>query len=105
MLGQIEPMRAPVGRVGAPLDQPGGGQLVDQAAEGDRRDVERFGELALLRAFAALEARQHGPLRAGRVELARPLVRIGAQQPRGVVQREGDLAPRREDAIHKQLTS
>ena len=87
-------MRAPVGRIVAPLDEAGRGQLVDQAAEGDRRDVERFGELALLDALAALEARKHRPLRAGRIELARPLVGIGAQEPRRVVQREGEFAGR-----------
>ena len=94
LLGEIEPMRAPVGRIVAPLDQTGRGQLVDQAAEGDRRDVERLGEFALLDALAALEPRQHRPLGARRVEFARALVGIGAQQARHVVQREAELAAR-----------
>ena len=99
LLGQIEPMRTPVGGIVASLDQTGCGQLVDQAAKGDWRDVERFGELVLLGALAPLEPGQHGPLGAGRVEFARPLVGIGAQEAGRVVQREGDLAAGREDAI------
>ena len=59
-------MGAAVGRIGAPLDQSGGGELVDQAGERDRRDVERLGKLALLGTLAALQPRKHGPLRARR---------------------------------------
>ncbi len=92
-------MGAAVGRVGAPLDQPGRGELVDQAGQGDRRDVERVGELALLRALAALQARQHRPLGAGRVELARAMVRIGAQHARRVVEGESHFAPAGKDSI------
>ncbi len=105
LLRQIEAMRAPVGRVVAALDEAGRGQLVDQAAEGDRREVERFGEFALLGALAALQPRQHRPLGAGRVELARPLVGIGAQEARHVVQREGEFAAGRVRRDYKQVTS
>ena len=91
-------MRAAVGRIGAPLDQPRGVELVDQASERDRRDIERSGELALFVAFAALQARQHGPLGAGRAELAGAQVRLGPEHPRGVVQGEArDLPTARVD--------
>src|SRR5208283_3182193 len=107
LVRQVEPMRAPVLRVGAPLDHPRRVQLVDQPGEGDRRDVERLGKLALLRAFTALQARQHGPLRSGGVELARAKVRIGSEQPRHVVEGKSDLPSLRNDPIvsyrhHKQ---
>ena len=85
-------MRAPVGRIVAPLDEAGGGQFVDQAAERDRREVERLREFALLDALAALQARQHRPLGPRRAEFARTLVGIGPEQPRHVVEREAELA-------------
>ena len=78
-------MGAPVCRVVAPLDEAGGGQLVDQAAERDRREVERLGQFVLLDALAALQAREHRPLGARRAEFARALVGIGPKQPRHVV--------------------
>ena len=90
-------MRAPVVRVGAALDQAGGVELVDQAGERDRRDIERLGELALLIALTALEPRQNRPLRARRAELAGAMVRIGSEQPCGVMEGESDLPPARED--------
>ena len=86
-------MGAAVGRVGAPLDHAGRGELVDQANQGDRRDVKRFGELVLLRSLAALQARQDGPLGAGGVELARAMVRIGAQHARRVVEGKSHFPP------------
>ena len=84
---------ASIGRVVAPLDHAGRGQRVDQADEGDRRDVERLRELALLRAFATLQARQDGPLGAGRIQFAGAMVRIRAQQSRRVIEGEGDIPP------------
>ena len=92
-------MRAPVGGIVASLDQAGRGQLVDEAAESDRRDVERLGEFVLLGALAALEPRKDGPLGSCRVEFARPLVGIGAQEAGRVVEGEAELAGGRENAI------
>src|ERR1700677_2281456 len=56
-LRQIKAIRASVRIVVAALDQPARAQLVDQARQRDRRQVERLGELALLEALAALKAR------------------------------------------------
>ena len=83
-------MGAPVGRIVAPLDEAGGGQLVDQAAERDRREVERLGKFVLLDALAALQPRQHRPLRARRAEFARALVGIG---PQAAAPRHGGAKP------------
>ena len=44
VLGQIEVIRPPVGRVGAPLDQAGGLHAVDLAAERDRLHIHLVGE-------------------------------------------------------------
>ena len=79
-------------RVGTALDETGRGELVDQARERDRREVELFGEFRLARAFAALQARQHGPLGASRRHRASALVGEGAKQTRNVIQRESKLA-------------
>ena len=76
---QIEAVGAPVGRVVATLDQAGRSELVDKAAERDRREVERVGEFALVHALASLQPRQNRPLGSGRAELAGALVGIGAQ--------------------------
>ena len=89
-------MCAPVRRVVAPLDKAGGGQFINQAAERDRREVERLGKLALLDALAALQAREHRPLGPGGPEFAGSLVGIGPEQPRHVMEREPQL-PRRRD--------
>src|SRR5690606_5631565 len=45
--GQVEQPRAAVGRVGAALDQPGLGQPVDHPRQGDRLDLDQFGERPL----------------------------------------------------------
>ena len=99
---EIEPVGAPVGRIVAPLDEAGGRQLVDQPPERDRREVERLGEFVLLRALAALQAREHRPLRAGRAEFAGALVGIGPEQARDVMERESQLAIGREGSVCEQ---
>ena len=85
-------MGAAIRRVVAPLDEAGGGQFVDQAAERDRREIERLGQFVLLDALTALQARKNRPLRARRAEFAGALVGIGPQEPRHVAQRKGEFA-------------
>ena len=92
LLGQEKPIGPPVGCVVAPLDEAGGGEFVDQAPERDRGEIERFGQLVLLDALAALQPRQHRPLRARRAEFAGALVGIGPQEPRHVMEREAEFA-------------
>ena len=89
---EIETVGAAVGRIVAPLDEAGGGQFVDQPPECDRREVERLGQFVLLGALAALQAREHRPLRAGRAEFAGALVGIGPEQASDVMERETQLA-------------
>ena len=52
---EIQPLGAPIVRVGAPLDQAVVAQPVDQPRQRDRLDVEHFGEFRLLEALIALE--------------------------------------------------
>ena len=89
-------MDAPVARVGAPLDETGGVELVDEARDGDGGEVEDARELALACAFTALQTAQHRPLRAGRGQLAGALVGQGAQQTRNIMQGEREFAGRAE---------
>ena len=96
LFGEIEAMGASVRRIVAPLDQAGDGQFVDQAAERDRREVERLRQFALLDALAALQAREHRPLGPGGPEFAGALVGIGPEQPRHVMEREPKLTRRRD---------
>ena len=85
-------MGAAIGGVVAPLDEARGGQFVDQAAERDRREIERLGEFVLLDALAALQPRKNRPLGARRAEFAGALVGIGPQEPRHVAQRKAEFA-------------
>ena len=96
LVGQEEAIGAPVGGVVAPLDEAGSGQLVDQAREGDRREVEQVGQFTLLDALGAAKLGQHGPLGARHVDLAGALIRIGAQHARHVVQGETEFSGRRQ---------
>ena len=91
---EVETVGAPVGRIVAPLDEAGRGQFVDQPPERDRREVERLRQFVLLGALAALQAREHRPLRAGRAKFASALVGIGPEQASDVVERETQLAGR-----------
>ena len=91
-LGQIEAVGAPVGRVVTPLDQARDGQFVDQAAEGDRREVERLRQFALFYALAALQARKHRPLGPGCPGFTGALVGIGPEQARHVMERKAQLS-------------
>ena len=79
-------------RVGPPLDEPGGIELVDEANDGDRGKVENDGKLGLAGAFAALQPRHDRPLRAGRRHFSSALVSEGAQQPRDVMKSETEFA-------------
>ena len=94
LFGEVEAMDAPVVRVGTPLDETGGVELVDEARDGDGGEIEDARELALACALAALQAAQHRPLGAGRRQLARALVGQGAQQPRNIMQGESEFAGR-----------
>ena len=78
----------------AALDEAARAQLVDQARQRDRRQVQRLGQFALIDPLATLKTHQHRPLRAGHVQFASALVGVGAQEPRGVVQRKSELAGR-----------
>ena len=91
-LSEIETVGAAVGRIVATLDETGGGQFIDQPPECDRREVERLGQFVLLRALAALQAREHRPLRAGRAEFAGALIGIGPEQASDVMECEPQLA-------------
>ena len=83
---------APIGRIVAPFDEARDGQFVDQSPERDRREVERLGEFVLPGSLAALQAREHRPLRAGGAEFAGALVGISPEQASDVVERESQLA-------------
>ena len=94
LVSEKQPMRAPVASVVAALDQTCRRQLVDEAAERDRREVQRIRQFRLLDALATLQTHQHRPLGARRVEIAGALVGVGAQQARDVVESEADFAGR-----------
>ncbi len=85
-------MDASIVRVGTPLDEPGGVELVDEPHDGDRRQIEDAGQLCLACALAALQPGQHRPLGAGRRNIARALVGIGAQQAGYVMKGETEFA-------------
>ena len=87
-LREIEAVGAAIAGVGAPFDKPGRSQFIDQPANGDRREIEKIGKLALLDPFAALQAHQKRPLRAGHIEFARTLIGIDPHETRDVMERE-----------------
>ena len=71
-------MDASIVRVGAPLDESGGVELVDEPHDGDRGQVEDAGQLCLAGALAALQPGQHRPLGASCRHFPRALVGVGA---------------------------
>ncbi len=96
LFGEVKTVGAPIGCVVAALDEPGGGQFVDEPSKRDRGEVERFGELVLFCAHAPLQTRENRPLRAGRAEFAGALVGIRPEQARDVMECETQLASRRD---------
>ena len=77
-------------QIAAALDEPGLLEPVDHPAKRDRLDVQRLGKIDLPRAVAlALEMGEHPPLRLGRAQHGRALVRLAANQPGGLDDLEG----------------
>ncbi len=99
---QVQAPGAAVGGIGAAFDQPGLGQPVDHAAQGDRLDLEIVGEPGLVDALVARQGEQHLPLRAADAERPCPRVEAPADQPAGVAEREtqGNHVPCTADNKH-----
>ena len=88
-------MQAPdaaVLRVGPALHHAARFQPVDQAGDGDRLDLQDFGQFLLRQAWLALEPDQDAPLRPGHAVGAGALVGVDAHQPGDVVQQEHQVA-------------
>ena len=89
---QVQAPDAAVARVGPALHHAARLQPVDQAGDGDRLDLQQFGQLLLGDAGLALEPDQDAPLGAGHVVRAGALVRVNPQQTGDVVQQEEQIA-------------
>ncbi len=78
-----------VRRVRTAFDQAQGLQLVDDAAQCDRLDIEKFRQFALVNALVLGEVRQHLPI-ADRVQPGAPgvLLEPPLEKPGHVVQQE-----------------
>jgi len=82
----MQPADAPVVGVEAPLDQPARFQAVHQTADGDRLDLEDFGQFTLRHAGRPLHPAQDDPLRPGHAMQPGALIGLGANQPGEIVQ-------------------
>ena len=89
---QKQALGAAVAGIGPALDQAAVAELVEQAGERDRLQVEHVGEFGLVEALGTLEPDQHGPLRPGDAELRRLVVGIGPQQTGYIVENEAEFA-------------
>ena len=87
---QIERPGAPVGRIGAALDETGLFQTVDQTADSDRLDLEKLGQGALVHALLHIDFLEHLPLRAGQAGAANILLEPFAQHSPGIDQQQTD---------------
>jgi hypothetical protein len=81
---------APVGGMGPALDEAGGLELVDDAPERDRLDLEDIGKPALMDALVLGEVREHLPLRPRQAEAPGPLLETLAEEARNVVKDEAE---------------
>ena len=87
---QMQTPGPPVGRMRMPLDQPLGLELVDDAAERDRLDLQQLGQTALVDAFVLREVSQDLPLRPRQARAARVLLEAPLQQAGDLVQQKSE---------------
>src|SRR5579859_1749379 len=83
---------AAVDRVGAPLDQAALRQLVEQAGQRNRLQVQNLGQLGLFQAFGSVEPYQHHPLSPRDAKLRSPVVRVGSQHASYVIECKGEFS-------------
>jgi hypothetical protein len=81
---------ASVGGVRLPLEQSKRFQLVDDAGERNRLDVEKLGEAALIDTLVSGEVSQDLPLRTREARPACVLLESLSQEPRDIVQQEAE---------------
>ena len=91
---QMEALGASVVRIEAALDHSVGTQPVDEARQGDRLQVEHFGEFGLLQALGMFQPGHHGPLGTGDAKPARALVGVGPQQAGYIIENERKFTTR-----------
>ncbi len=84
--GEMQALGPAIGRIEAALDHAVRAQAVDQPRDGNRLQVEHLGQFRLLEALVIFEPGHDGPLGAGDPQPAGPLVRIGAQQARYIIE-------------------
>ena len=89
---EMDAVRAPVGRIGTPLDESRARKLVDQARERDRLHLERFGEVDLTHAFTPRDVHERACLRHGQRAALLSLPVRAAHEARDVGDEESEVA-------------
>src|SRR5882757_6318241 len=77
-----------VGGIRMPLNQPERLKLVDDAAKGDRLDLQQLSQAALVDAFVLRQISEDLPLRARKTGAAGVLLKMSPEQPRNVMQQK-----------------
>jgi hypothetical protein len=91
-IAEIDAVRAPVGRIGAPLDESRARELVDQPRERDRLHLERFGQVHLTHALAPGDVHERACLRHRQRAALLSLPVRAAHQARNVGDEESEVA-------------
>src|SRR3984885_409143 len=93
--GQIKPLGAAVVRIRPALDKAAVAQPVEEPGQRDRLQVEHFGEFKLFETLEPVEPDEDDPLGARNAELARFMIRIGAEHPSYIIECKGEFSIKR----------